>query len=139
MDSDVIYSKIDSLHRCIARIESKVPGSVAELASDIDRQDIIVLNLERSVQQSVDIAMHLVSQLSDAPTVTSMGDAFSALHATGILSSETADHMRKAVGFRNTAVHAYQQMDMNIIYAIITKHLNDFRSFAKEICQAVER
>jgi uncharacterized protein YutE (UPF0331/DUF86 family) len=41
--------------------------------------------------------------------------------------------MAKSVGFRNTAVHAYQEIDWNIVYCIITEHLDDFRDFAQQI------
>ena len=139
MDFELIYSKVDSLQRCIGRIESKTPASAEALGSDIDTQDIIVLNLERAVQQSVDIAMHLISQLSEAPTACSMGDAFSVLLGQQIISATTAERMRKAVGFRNTAVHAYQQIDINIVYAIVMHHLDDFRLFAKEVIAFLER
>ncbi|MBN2341816.1 MAG: DUF86 domain-containing protein [Deltaproteobacteria bacterium] len=139
MDIDLIHSKIDSLHRCIARIESKVPSSAEVLRADLDRQDIIILNLERAIQQSVDIAMHIISQLSEAPTASSMGDAFSVLQQQGIIADSTTNRMKKAVGFRNTAVHAYQQIDVNIIYAIITRHLDDFRTFAKEMVVYLEQ
>ncbi|MBR1615025.1 MAG: DUF86 domain-containing protein [Treponema sp.] len=30
-------------------------------------------------------------------------------------------------------VHQYENLDCKIIYAIITKHLDDFRDFSKEI------
>ncbi|MBN2718265.1 MAG: DUF86 domain-containing protein [Deltaproteobacteria bacterium] len=139
MDIELVYSKVDSLHRCVARIESKVPDSADVLRSDIDTQDIIILNLERAVQQSVDIAMHIISQLSQAPAAASMGDAFSVLQQQKILTANTAERMMKAVGFRNTAVHAYQQIDVNIIFAIVTRHLDDFRIFVKEVIAFLEK
>lgn len=49
MDHDVIARKLDSLSRCVIRIESKRPADARELVSDIDLQDIISVNLERAV------------------------------------------------------------------------------------------
>jgi uncharacterized protein YutE (UPF0331/DUF86 family) len=46
--------------------------------------------------------------------------------------------MGKAVGFRNTAVHAYQEIDWEIVYRIITEHLSDFRDFSRQILTAVK-
>jgi hypothetical protein len=45
MDELVILTKIDSLHRCLRRIRGKTPQDVDTLISDLDRQDIIVLNV----------------------------------------------------------------------------------------------
>ncbi|MCK5852244.1 DUF86 domain-containing protein [bacterium] len=41
--------------------------------------------------------------------------------------------MIKAVGFRNIAVHTYQDIDWEIVYSIVTKNLDDFVEFAKQI------
>ncbi len=41
--------------------------------------------------------------------------------------------MRKAVGFRNTAVHAYQELDWEVVHDIVTRRLGDFADFVREI------
>jgi len=59
MDADVVLAKLDSLQRCVGRVEEKTPSNVEVLTSDYDMQDIISLNLERAVQISVDIHAHV--------------------------------------------------------------------------------
>jgi hypothetical protein len=49
MNSIVIKTKLESLRKCLDRIESKKPETLDDLLEDIDVQDIIALNLERSV------------------------------------------------------------------------------------------
>ena len=49
-----------------------------------------------------------------------------------------AERMAKAVGFRNTAVHAYQEIDWQIVFIIITKHLGDFREFARQVLEFID-
>jgi hypothetical protein len=46
MDKRVVAEKLDSLFRCVMRIESKQPISKEVLADDLDLQDIIAINLE---------------------------------------------------------------------------------------------
>ena len=53
MDKMIILSKIESLERCLIRIQTKSPASLDSLQNDLDCQDIIVLNLERAVQVCV--------------------------------------------------------------------------------------
>lgn len=132
MDRDVILKKLESLRRCVKRIEDKTPETYEELAGDYDLQDIIVINLERSVQQCVDIGLHIISDLEFSAPETMTG-TFETLKNAGCLSPDIADSMTKAVGFRNTAVHAYQEIDWRIVFAIITKHLDDFRGFARQV------
>jgi uncharacterized protein YutE (UPF0331/DUF86 family) len=43
--------------------------------------------------------------------------------------------MQKAVGFRNVAVHNYDVIKWEIVFAISRKFLVDFRRFAKEITE----
>ena len=63
MNSVVIKSKLESLRRCLDRINSKKPESLDQLLSDIDTQDILALNIERSIQLCVDIANHILASL----------------------------------------------------------------------------
>ena len=59
-----------------------------------------------------------------------MGEAFDALAASGVITSDLGRRLRGAVGFRNIAVHSYQAIDWDIVYAIARDGLEDFRQFA---------
>lgn len=104
MDIDLILAKIESLRKCISRIEQKRPDSPDKLNSDIDLQDIISVNLERAVQQCVDIASIIISDTEAAPPPT-MSSSFTALAENRIIDITLAERLSKAVGFRNIAVH----------------------------------
>jgi len=78
MDRDVIEEKLESLRRCLRRIEQKCPASVDELEKDIDLQDILAVNLTRAVQLSVDIAAHWIAELPDVPAPSTRRDVFHA-------------------------------------------------------------
>ncbi|EWH08180.1 hypothetical protein DS2_18598 [Catenovulum agarivorans DS-2] len=138
MDNEVVLNKLESLRRCLNRIQSKTPESYELLANDYDLQDIIVLNLERAIQTCVDIALHIIST-QEINVPDTMSKAFFALTNAGLLNQETAERMAKAVGFRNTAVHAYQELDWQIIYSIITLRLDDFKAFAKQMYDLMEQ
>jgi len=137
VDKDVMLNKLESLRRCVKRIQDKTPPSSDALKENIDLQDIIVLNLERAVQICVDIGMHRISEL-ETPVPDTMSETFKNLNRAGILDDAITERMVKAVGFRNTAVHAYQEMDWEIVYRIITEHLNDFRDFAGQMMRSVK-
>ena len=132
MDREVIEQKIESLRRCVDRIHQKTPASAAALAGDPDAQDILTLNLTRAVQLCVDIGAHLIAAQNKAAPDT-MGQTFDVLTDMGAISSELAVRMKKAVGFRNIAVHNYEAIDWEITYAIATRHENDFSAFAAAV------
>jgi len=41
--------------------------------------------------------------------------------------------MKHMVGFRNIAVHSYQNIQNPILQAIVSKHLADFETFLAEL------
>jgi len=61
VDRAVLSEKLESLRRCVARIETKRVASAGALARDVDAQDIVALNLTRAVQLCVDIAAGMPS------------------------------------------------------------------------------
>lgn len=105
MDRPVIERKLDALRRCLQRVEDRCPASLEDLLGDADAQDILSLNLTRSVQLCVDIGAHLLAGF-EAPAPETMGATFDALAAAAVVDAELAGRMRAAVGFRNVAIHS---------------------------------
>ena len=138
MDEDLILGKLESLSRCLKRIEEKTPSTAEELKADLDRQDIISVNLERAIQACVDVGMHIISD-RNILLPDSMAGTFRSLANLSVIDNHTAVVMGKAVGFRNTAVHAYRAINWDIVFSICTRHLDDFRSFASQIVSELEK
>ena len=134
MDSVILAAKLESLRRCIMRIEHKKPQWSDLLADEPDIQDIIVFNLARAVQMSIDIGSHIISD-TEEPAPRTMGEVFSTLEKLRAISTGTCLQMQKAVGFRNVAVHNYQAINWAIVYAICEHSLDDFRRFAAEVTE----
>ena len=130
MDKLIIERKLESLRRCIKRVEQKRPATVEILEADADLQDIMVLNLSRAVQLCVDIGAHLLVDHEVAPPNT-MGETFDRLVQVKIIDSVLADRLKKSVGFRNLAVHNYDVLNWHIVFAIAHRHLDDFTAFAR--------
>jgi len=129
MDRLILTDKLESLRRCVARVETRRAASVEELARDPDRQDILSLNLTRAVQLCVDIALHVLAARGE-PVPRTMGESFDRLAELGIISEPVRQGMRAAVGFRNIAVHSYRAIDWAIVHGITLDRLDDFRAFA---------
>lgn len=129
MDEEVLLTKLESLIKCVLRIESQNVQSVEEIESNLDKQEIIILNLQRAVQICVDIGNHILLDYP-TPTPTTMAETFKRLFENNLISNENAVNLSHAVGFRNIAVHQYENIDCRIIFAVVKNNLNDFRTFA---------
>ena len=138
MDREVVEQKLESLRRCLRRIETKCPTDAAKLAADIDLQDIVSLNLSRAVQISVDIGAHLIAGM-EVPPPDTMGQTFDLLAQEGVLNNELASSLKKAVGFRNIAVHNYENINWGIVHSIVKYHLADFSEFAKVVAMRLQK
>ncbi|MGB5145683.1 MAG: DUF86 domain-containing protein [Porticoccaceae bacterium] len=119
------------------RIEQRRTATPEELRHDLDRQDIISLNLTRAVQTGVDIAVHLLAD-TDERAPTTMGEAFEALVAQSLISEPPGKRLRAAVGFRNIVVHRYQAIDWTIVHALTHTGVEDFRAFAAAIAPLLD-
>ena len=137
MDREVVEQKLESLRRCLRRIETKCPADAATLAADIDLQDIVSLNLSRAVQISVDIGAHLIAGM-EVPPPDTMGQTFDFLAQEGVLNNELASSLKKAVGFRNIAVHNYESINWEIVHSIVKYHLADFTGFAQVVAMRLK-
>lgn len=136
MDREVVEQKLESLRRCLRRIETKCPADADTLVTDLDLQDIVALNLSRAVQLCVDVGTHLIAGM-DVPPPDTMGQTFDILAQSGVLNTALASSLKKAVGFRNIAVHNYEAINWHIVHSIVINHLADFSAFAKVVSSKV--
>ncbi len=127
---DVLLNKAAIIERCLRRIGEIYRGHEAELETDFLRQDAIVLNLQRACEAAIDAAMHLV-RIKRLGLPQSRREAFTLLERAGILAPELAEALRKMVGFRNIAVHAYQEIRSEVLRDILEHRLDDLRAFAR--------
>ncbi|MBQ9281569.1 MAG: DUF86 domain-containing protein [Treponema sp.] len=75
MDKEVLEAKIAALIRCVHRVKSQGILSLEDLEKNIDKQDIIILNLQRAVQIFVDIGNHILLDY-DTETPATMAETF---------------------------------------------------------------
>jgi uncharacterized protein YutE (UPF0331/DUF86 family) len=127
---DVVLNKAATIERCLRRITDEYAGELANLEDDLTRQDSIILNIQRACEASIDLAMHLVRKFALGIPQDSR-QAFDLLAEAGRLDASMAEALKRMVGFRNIAVHDYQKLNLEIVRAIIERHLEDLRGFAR--------
>jgi len=135
--ADVILNKVQTIQRCLSRIREEYVGYEDALKSNYTKQDSIILNLERASQASIDIATHIV-KTKQLGLPNSSRELFERLFEAGIISENINKQMQNMVGFRNIAVHDYQNLNLNIVESIVQNHLEDFEKFIQEILGSFE-
>ena len=130
-DKDVVMAKVAIIQRCLKRIGETTENDPDSLGN-IDKQDIFVLNLQRSVQAVIDLAAHIVAS-EGLGLPDTIKDNFRLLLEKKIIDKELAIKMGRMVGFRNIAVHDYRSIDEEILKSILRKHLSDIEEFYRTV------
>ena len=127
MADDIVLNKAELIEHCLRRIDEEYRGRESELETNPTRQDAILLNLQRACEAAIDLAMHSV-RVRRLGIPQDSRDAFALLRKAGVIDAELAGKMQAMVGFRNIAIHQYQELDIAVVRDILEHRLDDFRS-----------
>ncbi len=79
---------------------------------------IVVLNLQRACQLAIDMALRIgPTRRLALPADTA--EMFRILAQAGLITRDLGESLKRMVGFRNVAVHGYQELDLAKVRAII--------------------
>ncbi len=126
LPDSVSFNKASIVERCIRRMRE-------EYAADPDlanytHVDALILNIERACQAVIDLAMHVVAD-RHLGVPKSSAEAFVFLREAGMLDRALANRLAAMTGFRNVAVHQYQDIEPEIIHAIVSEIWKDWVAF----------
>ena len=132
----VVLSKIESIERCVKRID-ELYNLNEELEDKYMLEDAITLNIQRACQQAIDLAMYLWSKLALGLPKESR-ESFKILNKAKLLSNEITVKMEKMVGFRNVAIHQYQDLERETVFYIADKGKEDFLIYSREVLEILK-
>ncbi len=87
--------------------------------------------LHLTIEALLDIGNHIISD-QNLGTVNFYHDIPKLLYENYYIDKELKDIFVQIVGFRNILVHDYLDIDLNIVYSILEKNLNDLKAILKE-------
>ena len=123
---DVLLSKSAIIERCLNRIQEEY-AKCPEL-DNFTHVDALTLNIERACQAAIDMANHIVAK-KRLGVPRSSSHSFLLLAQHQIISADLAQSLGKMAGFRNIAVHSYQELDQAILSVVAEQGFNDFIYF----------
>jgi len=127
---DILLNKAAIIERCLNRALEEFSAS-PEL-DNFTHQDAFILNIERACQAAIDMAMHIVAK-NHLGVPHSNSHAFDLLMIAGKIDSSMADSLKSIVGFRNIAVHEYQNINMDILKYVARDGYKDLVNFCRQL------
>lgn len=132
MVDDVLINKAASIERCVRRAREEYHREPATFAADFTRQDAAILNIQRACEAALDMGQHLIRR-ERLGVPQSARDVFALLAQGGWIDASLAERLKHMVGFRNIAVHEYQNLQLPITVRIIENHLDEFLQYSKAL------
>ncbi len=124
--------KIATIERCIERARAELAQAGSGFKQDYTRQDAAILNVTRACEAAIDIANILVRK----GRLGVPGDAkesFALLERAGLVTPVASARLQRMIGFRNIAVHQYQDLDLDIVEQVIRFSLDDISLFVDAV------
>ena len=132
---NVVLNKTATMERYIRRVLEEYQGFENEFLNNFTKQDSVILNLERLCQAAIDLAAYLV-RTNKFGIPQDNRELFQLLEQNRLISNKLSRNLQAMVGFRNLAVHDYQELNLDIVQGIIKNNLIDFREFSKIALQS---
>ena len=132
---NVTYNKAAIIERSLRRVRQEHEHDPD--LSDFTHIDALTLNLERACQAAIDLALHVVA-LRHLGIPQRSAESFSLLQSAGLLTAETTRAMVAMTGFRNIAVHEYQELDIGVLRRIAEHDWRHLVTFCHELGVRIE-
>jgi uncharacterized protein YutE (UPF0331/DUF86 family) len=132
VDRTLVLRKISELERYRDQVREFSSITLSDYKADWKTQRIVERTLQMMIETCVDIAGHIISDRG-MRTPSSYADTFRVLAENSVADSELLAVMERMAKFRNVVVHQYEDVDAEIVIAILRRHLDDFRRYVDAI------
>lgn len=136
-DETMVRRHLAALERAVSELRKHTGHPIDELRESVGATWLVERGLQLCAQNALDIATHLAAAAGlDAPDYTTALDRLAEL---GVVDRTFARQFRSVAGFRNVLVHAYLEVDLEILHAVLNERLEDFERFADAVRAYVAR
>ena len=132
VDKSLALRKLADLQTYLGQIREFAGITLQDYTSDWKTQRIVERTLQMIIEACVDLAHHIISD-EGMRTPTSYADAFRVLAENRVIDSTLLVAMERMAKFRNVVVHQYEEVDAEIVIAILRKRLPDLEQYISAI------
>ena len=108
--------------------------SFDDFTSDPERYGSAERFLHLSIEAILDMGNHVIAD-SDLGIVNWYSDIPAILEKKGYIDSHMEKEWLQMIGFRNTLVHDYVEIDRRIVYDVLQNHLKDLEKIKRVFAQ----
>lgn len=130
--NDVAINKIQSIQRCVQRAREEFRSDPEGFDTNYTLQDAAILNVLRACEQAIGLANHVI-RLGRMGIPNTSAESFDLLRNKSVIDADLAVRLKKMIGFRNTIIHEYQRMNLDIVKTVIVSGLDDLITFADRV------
>ena len=127
---DTLLNKAGIIERCVRRIKEEY--DMCPTLDNYTHVDALTLNIERACQAAIDMANHIIAS-KHLGIPQSSANSFELLAQASIMNSKLLESMKAMTGFRNIAVHEYQEVKSDVLEYIARQGYKDFILFCSTI------
>jgi uncharacterized protein YutE (UPF0331/DUF86 family) len=135
VDEERVTRLASDVRRDVARLRQL--GKTAHLVAQTDQLDAVKYRFLTAIEGCIGIAHHITAAEGWAAP-DSNADALRSLGTQGVVSSDLAEVMARAAGFRNLLVHRYQTIDDDAVVGFLD-HLDQLEQFVDGVLAWLER
>jgi uncharacterized protein YutE (UPF0331/DUF86 family) len=121
---EILQRRLRKLEEYLAILRRLQRYSYDEFVADPERYGSAERFLQLAIEALLDMGNHVIADL-DLGTVQWYSDIPTILAERGGLSPELRDRWIRMIGFRNTPVHEYLDLDRRIVHEVLQHGLGD--------------
>jgi uncharacterized protein YutE (UPF0331/DUF86 family) len=129
-DPDLLAKKLAFIETCVE--ELRTLARPEKLETDVREERFVEHTLQLAVQAILDVASHIVSDDRLGEPRTNY-DLFDLLRGAGWIDEPQRTVLRRMAGFRNTVVHGYMAVNLDVVRSILESHLEDLLDFVRAV------
>ena len=132
--AEVIRKRLNKLDEYLSVLHRLQRYSYEEFIADPERYGSTERFLHLAIETVIDMGNHVIADL-DLGVVNWYRDIPSILSEKGYLNPSLREQWIRMIGFRNTLVHEYIDIDRKIVYEALQNNLKDFEELKRIFAQ----
>jgi uncharacterized protein YutE (UPF0331/DUF86 family) len=129
-DAELVRKKLAVIETCVREIRTL--ARPAAIGQDLREERFVEHTLQIAIQAALDIASHIVAD-DRLGEPRNNRQFFELLGKAGWLPATLVAVLTRMVGFRNILVHAYGDVDLDIVRDVAENRLDDLLKFVEAV------
>lgn len=132
--AEIIRKRMNRLDDYLAVLKKSQKYSFEEFTADPERYGSTERFLHLAIEALIDMGNHVIAD-SELGVVNWYSDIPKIMAEKEFISSELGEKWIRMIGFRNTLVHEYIDIDRKIVYDVLQNNIQDLEDLKRAFAQ----